>query len=160
MSACCHESACASTQALNSPQWRRALWIALAVNALMFLAEIVAGVASGSASLLADAIDFLGDAANYAISIGVAGMALAWRARAALVKGWSLALLSTGVLAATAWNALAGTERAVPCGGEGGICGEAGEQDGAPVHDARSSSRQPMSRRWKPSAKSIASTPR
>jgi Co/Zn/Cd efflux system component len=109
MAGCCHETSCGSSQALNSPQWRRALWIALAVNAVMFLAEIVAGVASGSAALLADAIDFIGDSANYAISLGVAGMALAWRARAALVKGWSLALLGAGVLVATAWHALAGT---------------------------------------------------
>jgi Co/Zn/Cd efflux system component len=109
MSGCCHETSCASAKALNSPQWRRALWIALAVNALMFLAEIVAGVASGSAALLADAIDFLGDTANYAISLGVAGLALAWRARAALLKGWSLLLLGAGVLLATLWHALAGT---------------------------------------------------
>ena len=50
-------------------------WIALAVNAGMFLAEIVAGVAAGSASLQADALDFLGDAANYAISLA----SPAWR---------------------------------------------------------------------------------
>jgi Co/Zn/Cd efflux system component len=83
--------------------------VALAVNAGMFLAEIVAGVAAGSASLQADALDFLGDAANYAISLGVAGMALAWRARAALVKGASLAGLGAWVLASTAWHAIAGT---------------------------------------------------
>ncbi|WP_346432565.1 cation transporter [Rhodoligotrophos defluvii] len=85
------------------------MWIALAVNAGMFLTEIVAGAASGSASLLADAIDFFGDAANYAISLGVAGLALSWRARAALLKGWSLGLLSVAVLLSTAWHAYAGT---------------------------------------------------
>jgi hypothetical protein len=52
-----------------------------------FLAEIIAGVAAGSAALQADALDFFGDAANYAISLGVAGMALTWRARAAVAKG-------------------------------------------------------------------------
>lgn len=88
---------------LNSPAWRRVLWIALAVNAGMFVAEMAAGVAGGSRALQADALDFLGDAANYAISLGVAGMALAWRARAALLKGISLALLGTYVLAATVW---------------------------------------------------------
>jgi Co/Zn/Cd efflux system component len=65
----------------------RALWIALAVNAVMFAAEVIAGIAAGSASLQADAVDFLGDAANYAVSLGVAGMGLAWRARAAFLKG-------------------------------------------------------------------------
>lgn len=87
----------------NSPSWRRALWIALAVNATMFVAEMAAGVAGGSKALQADALDFLGDAANYAISLGVAGMALAWRARAALLKGGTLALLGMYVLATTAW---------------------------------------------------------
>jgi Co/Zn/Cd efflux system component len=85
------------------------LWIALAVNGGMFLAEIAAGVAAGSASLQADALDFLGDAANYVISLGVAGMALAWRARAALLKGASLVVLGLWVLLSTAWHAYAGT---------------------------------------------------
>jgi Co/Zn/Cd efflux system component len=109
MPACCQDDQCSAGPELNSPAWRRALWIALAVNAGMFLAEIIAGVAAGSAALLADAIDFFGDAANYAISLGVAGMALAWRARAALVKGATLALFGLAVLASTAWHAYAGT---------------------------------------------------
>src|SRR5215217_5258344 len=106
---CCHDHHCAETRTLNSPAWRRALWIALAVNAGMFLSEIVAGVAAGSASLQADALDFLGDAANYAISLGVAGLALAWRARAALLKGASLGLFGLWVLGSTVWHAYAGT---------------------------------------------------
>src|SRR5215208_1940589 len=109
MAGCCHDDHCSSSQSLNSPAWRRALWIALAVNAGMFLTEIVAGVAAGSAALQADALDFLGDAANYAISLGVAGLALAWRARAALLKGASLGLLGLWVLGSTAWHAYAGT---------------------------------------------------
>jgi Co/Zn/Cd efflux system component len=109
--ACCHNDHCSSRapQALNSPAWRRALWVALAVNAGFFLAEVAAGAAAGSASLMADALDFFGDAANYAISLGVAGMALAWRARAALVKGWTLVAFAVWVLGSTAWHALAGT---------------------------------------------------
>src|SRR3546814_15043478 len=65
--------------ALNDPRWRRILWFALIINAAMFGVEIVAGVAADSRALQADALDFLGDSANYAISLGVAGMALAWR---------------------------------------------------------------------------------
>lgn len=108
MGGCCQHDTCSSSKAQNNPQWRRALWIALGINAGMFLAEIIAGVAAGSASLQADAIDFLGDAANYAISLGVAGMAIVWRARAALLKGWSLAVLATAVLASTVWHAYVG----------------------------------------------------
>ena len=96
---CC--SGCPSEAKRNDRLWRRVLWVALAVNAAMFLAEIAAGVAAGSASLKADALDFLGDAANYAISLGVAGMALAWRARAALLKGASLFALALWVIGTT-----------------------------------------------------------
>jgi Co/Zn/Cd efflux system component len=67
--------------------YRRVLWAALGINAAMFLVEIGAGLAAGSASLQADALDFLGDAANYAISLFVVGMALRYRASAALAKG-------------------------------------------------------------------------
>lgn len=109
MAGCCHDCSQESSTALDSPAWRRALWIALLVNGGMFAAEIAAGVAAGSASLQADALDFLGDSANYAISLGVTGMALAWRARAALVKGWTLLLLGAWVIASTAWHAYAGT---------------------------------------------------
>jgi Co/Zn/Cd efflux system component len=106
---CCNDHHCSETRPFDSPSWRRALWIALAINAGMFLAEIVAGVAAGSSSLQADALDFLGDAANYAISLAVAGMALAWRAKAALLKGASLGLLGLWVLGSTAWHAYTGT---------------------------------------------------
>jgi Co/Zn/Cd efflux system component len=109
MAGCCHDDHCSSTKALNSRAWRQALWLALAVNAGMFVAEIIAGLAAGSASLQADALDFLGDAANYAISLGVAGLALAWRARAALAKGATLVLLGLWVIAATGWHAYSGT---------------------------------------------------
>lgn len=110
--ACCHESSCSaatSPTALNSPQWRRALWLALFINAGFFLAEMVAGAAAGSASLQADALDFFGDAANYAISLGVAGMALQWRSRAAVAKGGTLIAFALWVLGSTAWHAFYGT---------------------------------------------------
>lgn len=110
MPGCCHDDSCAgSDKPFDSPAWRRALWIALIVNAGMFLAEIIAGSAAGSVSLQADALDFLGDSANYAISLGVAGLGLAWRARAALLKGWGLLLLGGWVIAATGWHAYQGT---------------------------------------------------
>jgi Co/Zn/Cd efflux system component len=112
MPGCCSNDHCVAEtpgKALNSSAWRRALWIALAVNAVMFVGEIGAGVAAGSASLQADALDFLGDAANYAISLGVAGMGLAWRARTALVKGWGLLALGLWVIGSTAWHAYSGT---------------------------------------------------
>jgi len=108
----CYDSCCSPAPpaaTLNSLRWRRALWIALAVNTAFFLAEIVAGAAAGSASLQADALDFFGDAANYAISLGVTGMALAWRGRAAVAKGGTLILFALWVLGSTGWHAIHGT---------------------------------------------------
>jgi Co/Zn/Cd efflux system component len=94
---------------LNSPQWRQALWIALTINAGFFLGEMIAGLAAGSTALQADALDFFGDAANYAISLGVTGLALAWRARAAMFKGASLIFFALWVLGSTAWHVVYGT---------------------------------------------------
>lgn len=82
----CCESACGSAKAKADPRWRRILWIALVVNAAMFVVEMVAGASADSRALQADALDFLGDAANYAVSLAVVGAALVWRAYAALMK--------------------------------------------------------------------------
>jgi Co/Zn/Cd efflux system component len=103
---------CASASgntALNNPVWRRALWIALIVNGTMFAIEMAAGAAAESHALQADALDFFGDAANYAISLLVAGMALAWRARAAMAKGVMLFGFGAWVLGSAAYAALTGT---------------------------------------------------
>jgi Co/Zn/Cd efflux system component len=91
-----------------SPRYRRVLWVALIVNLAMFLVEVVAGWQAGSVSLLADAVDFFGDAANYGLSLLVLGMALQWRARAALVKGASMAAFGVFVLAKAGWSAASG----------------------------------------------------
>ncbi len=104
----CCKAACGTTATLNDPRWRRALWIALGVNAGMFAVEMAAGAAADSRALQADALDFLGDAANYAISLLVAGLALAWRARAALAKGLTLIGLSGWVMITAALAALSG----------------------------------------------------
>ena len=105
----CCASACGTKQTLNDPRWRRVLWIALALNLAMFLVGIVAGVMAQSRSLQADALDFLGDGANYAISLGVAGLALHWRARAALLKGLTILLFGFGVLASAVWGLIHGS---------------------------------------------------
>lgn len=75
----------------------------------MFLVEIGAGVMAGSASLQADALDFLGDAANYGISLFVVGMALRYRAMAAVAKGATMGAFGLWVLGITAWDVLNGT---------------------------------------------------
>src|SRR6266511_424699 len=105
---CCHGCHEGDPQRGN-PAYRRVLWIVLAINAVMFGVEIGAGLAAGSASLQADALDFLGDAANYAISLFVVGMALRYGAIAALAKGATMSLFGLWVLAITGWHAWHGT---------------------------------------------------
>lgn len=90
-------------------RYRVVLWIALVINAVMFLIEIVAGVAAGSVSLQADALDFLADAGNYGISLFVIGMALKIRARAALFKGATMGLFGLWVIGSTIWHAVSGS---------------------------------------------------
>jgi Co/Zn/Cd efflux system component len=97
-----------------SPAYRRILWIALAVNLAMFGVEIGAGLAAQSVSLLADSLDFLGDAANYGIALFVLGMALQWRARAALLKAASMGVFGVWVAGTTIQHALAGTVPEAP----------------------------------------------
>ncbi len=89
--------------------YRHVLWVVLCINAMMFLIEIGAGVVAGSASLQADALDFFGDAANYAISLFVVGMALRYRAMAALAKGTSMGLFGLWIIETAAWHAVHGT---------------------------------------------------
>src|SRR5947209_10514796 len=89
--------------------YRRVLWAVLAVNAVMFAVEIGAGLAAGSASLQADALDFLGDAANYGISLFVVGLALRYRAMAAFAKGVSMGAFGLWVIATVIWHAAHGT---------------------------------------------------
>src|SRR5207247_9965964 len=85
------------------------LWIALGLNAAMFLVEIVASVIAGSVSLRADALDFLGDAANYAVALAVVGLALHWRARAALLKGSVMGMFGLWVAGSTIYSAVTAT---------------------------------------------------
>lgn len=87
------------------PAYRRVLAVALVLNAVMFLVELAVGIAAGSSSLVADAVDFAGDASNYALSLGALVLIPAWRPRIAYFKGLSMGAYGVLVLAATAWHA-------------------------------------------------------
>ena len=89
--------------------YRRALWIALAANAVMFFVEFAASVFSGSSALAADALDFLGDSANYALSLGALAAGGAWTSRVALLKGVAMSFYGIAVLAYAGWRAWLGT---------------------------------------------------
>jgi Co/Zn/Cd efflux system component len=87
-----------------SPDYRRRLWLVIAINAGMFLTEMVAGTVAGSQALRADALDFLADAATYGISLAVIGASLRARSTAAVLKGTSLSLMAAWVLGSTAYQ--------------------------------------------------------
>ena len=105
---CCEHDTPPVEKIDNLPRYRRILWTALVLNVAMFLVEIGAGYTSGSLSLLADAIDFGGDALNYGVSLAVLSAALAWRARAALLKGVSMLGFGLWVMGNAVWNVFSG----------------------------------------------------
>jgi len=100
---CCEHDTPDPGQIVDLARYRRVLWVALLVNATMFVVELAAGFSSGSLSLLADAIDFAGDALNYGVSLAVLASALAWRARAAVLKALSMVGFGLYVLGSAAW---------------------------------------------------------
>ncbi|WP_281494453.1 cation transporter [Qipengyuania sp. S6317L1] len=98
MSGCCEEKVFHGL----SPAYKRALIAVIVMNATMFVVEMWAGVTSGSQALKADALDFAGDAATYALSLAVIGASVRTRALASLVKSGSLATIAIAVLVMTA----------------------------------------------------------
>jgi Co/Zn/Cd efflux system component len=89
-----------------SDGFKRALWAVIAINATMFVVEMSAGAFAGSQALKADALDFLGDTATYALSLYVIGKSVKTRSKAALFKGLSLAVMGLWVFGATAYRVL------------------------------------------------------
>jgi Co/Zn/Cd efflux system component len=100
---------CQVPQAPRGESYRRVLWIALVANAAMFFVEIAAAAFSGSSALAADAVDFLGDSANYALSLGAIAAGGLWVSRVALLKGAAMSVYGIGVLAYAGYRAWLGT---------------------------------------------------
>ncbi|MBD3645736.1 MAG: cation diffusion facilitator family transporter [Alcanivorax sp.] len=95
-------------QASPAPQYRRVLWVVLLINAVMFVVEATSGVLADSRALQADALDFLGDTATYGLTLWALGQSLAWRLRAARIKGVSLLVMGVIVLGNSVWALLQG----------------------------------------------------
>lgn len=103
------QSCCSSNQPIHqSPKYKKALWIVLILNLSMFFVEIVMGIKSGSTSLLSDSLDFLGDSANYLISLIVLPMALSYRAKASMVKGLTMGVFGLFILITTVYRVFYG----------------------------------------------------
>jgi Co/Zn/Cd efflux system component len=104
----CQDS-CAVDASAASPKYRRILWVALYLNALMFFVELLGSKSSGSNALFADAIDFFGDAVNYGVALFVLASTLTVRARAAWFKALCMALFGAFVIGRALWLAYAGS---------------------------------------------------
>jgi Co/Zn/Cd efflux system component len=100
--------ACCNPTPPRGISYRHVLWIALLANVVMFFVELMASVWSGSSALAADAGDFLGDSANYALSLGALAMGGAWISRVALLKGTAMSTYGVAVLAYALWRAWLG----------------------------------------------------
>ncbi|WP_025898358.1 cation transporter [Sneathiella glossodoripedis] len=101
-----HGCGCAGNPKFDgmNASYKRILWIVIVINAGMFGIEMLAGKLAGSQALQADALDFLGDACTYGLSLAVIGMSLKARSVAALVKGASLFVMGVWVLASTLYQ--------------------------------------------------------
>lgn len=97
---------CCQPRPAIDARFRRVLWIVLFINAAMFAGELAAGLMARSVALQADALDFLGDAANYAVSLFVLGLSLRWRASAALLKGAAMGVFGLWVIGSTVYHLL------------------------------------------------------
>ena len=102
MTSCCEDKGC-EISALRE-RHARVLYVVLAINALMFIVEGTAGWLSHSTSLLADALDMLGDALVYGFSLFVLSRSSRWQASAAAVKGPFMLAFGVGVLAEAAYK--------------------------------------------------------
>ena len=118
---CCHQDHASESVGTVQGRYRRVLWIALLINAALFIVESLAGLRADSASLLADSLDFLGDAANYAISLWVLGLSLATRALAALFKALTMAIFGLCVLGWAIGHAITGAIPEAPVMGVVGM---------------------------------------
>lgn len=98
---------CGPIQA-KTGKFRKIVWIALAVNLSMFFYEFGASFLADSSALKADALDFLGDSANYGIGLFVLNLSLTVRASASLIKGLTMGAFGLWVLGAAAWSVIAG----------------------------------------------------
>jgi Co/Zn/Cd efflux system component len=117
---CCHHGE--DQTGPRHGRYPKILWVALVINLSMFVVEIMFGLRGSSVSLLADSLDFLGDAANYGISLLVLGASLTARANASRIKAFSMGAFGVWVIGVTTWNLTSKVVPSVPTMGIVGLC--------------------------------------
>lgn len=101
MAGCCNHEA--KFDGLST-DYKRRLWLVIAINAIMFAVEMSAGHMARSQALQADALDFLGDALTYGLSLAVIGASVRVRTNAALIKAVSLLAMGVWVMGSTIYR--------------------------------------------------------
>jgi len=89
---------------------RKTLLLLLAINAFMFVAELLLGWLAQSTGLIADSIDMLADAAVYGLSLYAVGKGILYQAKAAQISGYLQIILGVGVLFEVLRRLLVGSE--------------------------------------------------
>lgn len=89
---------------------RRVLIFVLAINAATFCMMVAAALLSGSSSVLSGALDNLGDALTYALSLAVIGATCAAKARVALFKGLLIFAAGLAVAGQIGWRLIGQVE--------------------------------------------------
>ena len=95
---CCESKGVELERLARQAEQRRVLIVVLIINAVMFFAEFGAGLVAGSAALMADATDMLGDALVYGVSLYAIARSDRWKAGVAAFKGAFILLLGLGIL--------------------------------------------------------------
>ena len=95
---CCSAKGVELERLARQAEQRRVLIVVLTINAVMFFAEFGAGLVAGSAALMADATDMLGDALVYGVSLYAIARSDRWKAGVAAFKGAFILLLGLGIL--------------------------------------------------------------
>jgi cation diffusion facilitator family transporter len=108
MDDCCSAKTCELDGLAADPRQRRVLIAVLVINAVMFVTEFTAGVVAGSTALMADAVDMLGDAFVYGLSLFALSRGPRWKAGAALAKGGFILLFGGGIAVEVAVRLLTG----------------------------------------------------
>jgi Co/Zn/Cd efflux system component len=88
----------------------KTLRLLLAINAVMFVVEMVWGLIAQSTGLVADSLDMFADAAVYGLALYAVGRAAALKTRAAHVAGWLQLVLALGALSEVVRRAFFGSE--------------------------------------------------
>lgn len=108
MSGCCGSACEAPPFAGQSKRYKQVLGAVIAINLGAFAVVATGGLLQGSATLAANALDFLADSATYALTFWAIGQSPATRAGAAMIKGGSLGLVALTIVGFALWRAVSG----------------------------------------------------